>query len=293
MARHSKNNTALGFFTYDEKKKAQYGTKKQRLGKDSMRRFDSCYLCLQKARVPLSCSRGHISCRECTVEHLVSQKASLLRQSKLAANQAKADQEAAKIKSREEESKKLLEFEKLQSQVTSVKAITLSNTTEKASLKRDFNSLKEEKSILGGGYSNSCLPSFWVPALTPAMPTSKPISPVNTKLTQCTAAEPHTVSMKKLISVNFSFGKENAENPICPACMKNLSNALNPIMMVHCGHVFCSSCTTKFIKPTNTCYTCQKSCPEDTDKIKLHHDGTGFASGGGKVETSRFNLAFQ
>jgi len=258
-----------------------------------MRRFDSCYLCLQKARTPLSCLKGHISCRECTVEHLLSQKTALLRQSKIAARQAKADEETAKLKAQELADEKLKEFEKLQSQVTSVKAITLSNNAEKSNKKRDFNSLKEEKNSLGGGYSESSLPSFWVPALTPAIPSTKPTAPVNTKLTQCTAAEPHIISMKKLIPVKCDFGNDNKEDPICSSCMKVLSNALNPILLIQCGHVFCKSCTNQFIKPTNTCYTCQKACSVESDIVALHHDGTGFASGGGKVETSRFGLAFQ
>ena len=37
-----------------------YGTKKQRLGIDSMRKFESCFLCLQKAKDPMICDQGHI-----------------------------------------------------------------------------------------------------------------------------------------------------------------------------------------------------------------------------------------
>lgn len=51
--RHSKNNTALAFFTKSEFEKLDYGTKRERLGRDSMRDFNSCFLCLQISRDPL------------------------------------------------------------------------------------------------------------------------------------------------------------------------------------------------------------------------------------------------
>ncbi|KAJ1922029.1 hypothetical protein H4219_000376 [Mycoemilia scoparia] len=74
MPRHSKNNTALGFFTYHERQQLNYGTKKQRLGTDSKRLFDSCYLCLQPARDPVCCPEGHLSCHECILENILTQK---------------------------------------------------------------------------------------------------------------------------------------------------------------------------------------------------------------------------
>jgi nitric oxide synthase-interacting protein len=68
MSRHSKNNTALGFFTYAERQKLNYGTQKLRLGRESLRDFDACILCLQKARNPVICPKGHLMCKECIYE---------------------------------------------------------------------------------------------------------------------------------------------------------------------------------------------------------------------------------
>src|ERR1700737_725108 len=83
MTKHSKNNTASSIFSYAEYKKLEYGTKKvrisaiqngiylslnlgqKRLGNESMRRFDSCALCLNRAREPLACDEGHLFCKEC------------------------------------------------------------------------------------------------------------------------------------------------------------------------------------------------------------------------------------
>ena len=42
----------------------------QRLGNESMRRFDACALCLQRARDPVACQKGHLFCRECVLTDL-------------------------------------------------------------------------------------------------------------------------------------------------------------------------------------------------------------------------------
>jgi nitric oxide synthase-interacting protein len=82
MTKHSKNNTASSTFSYAEYKKLDYGTKhvrliinliskvgltsdQKRLGNESMRRFDACALCLQRAREPVACHKGHLFCKEC------------------------------------------------------------------------------------------------------------------------------------------------------------------------------------------------------------------------------------
>jgi len=70
MTKHSKNNTASSVFSYAEYKKLDYGTKRQRLGNESMRLFNACSLCLERARTPLACSEGHIFCTECVFTDL-------------------------------------------------------------------------------------------------------------------------------------------------------------------------------------------------------------------------------
>ena len=70
MTKHSKNNTASSVFSYAEYKKLDYGTKRQRLGNESMRLFNACSLCLERARTPLVCSEGHLFCTECVFTDL-------------------------------------------------------------------------------------------------------------------------------------------------------------------------------------------------------------------------------
>jgi len=80
MSRHAKNNTAAACFTYAERAKLQeYGTRKERVGADSIKRFDSCSLCLHSAVEPLACSEGHLFCKECIYECFLSQKQEIAR----------------------------------------------------------------------------------------------------------------------------------------------------------------------------------------------------------------------
>jgi nitric oxide synthase-interacting protein len=80
MTKHSKNNTASSVFSYAEKQKTEYGTKRQRLGNESMRSFDACALCLQRARDPIACDHGHLFCKECAYADLLNQKKDIKRQ---------------------------------------------------------------------------------------------------------------------------------------------------------------------------------------------------------------------
>ncbi|PKI35844.1 hypothetical protein CRG98_043753 [Punica granatum] len=77
--RHSKNNNDLAFFTYDEKRKLGYGTQRERLGKDSIKPFDACCLCLKPFIDPMCCQKGHVFCKECILECLLAQKKDIQR----------------------------------------------------------------------------------------------------------------------------------------------------------------------------------------------------------------------
>ncbi|KAG1347244.1 E3 ubiquitin-protein ligase CSU1 [Cocos nucifera] len=77
--RHSKNNSDLAFFTYDEKWKLGYGTQRERLGKDSIKSFDARCLCLKPFIDSLCSQKGHVFCKERILEHLDSPLSSSLR----------------------------------------------------------------------------------------------------------------------------------------------------------------------------------------------------------------------
>ena len=116
MARHSKNNTSNSVFSYAEYRKLDsiYGTKRQRLGMESMRDRLSCSLCLQRAREPTACADGHLYCKECIYADLLEQKKDIKRhQAKLEA--AAAEEEVVREKARQAARDRVLkEFEERQ-----------------------------------------------------------------------------------------------------------------------------------------------------------------------------------
>ncbi|KAI9018315.1 hypothetical protein DFJ74DRAFT_211624 [Hyaloraphidium curvatum] len=242
MARHSKNNSSLHHFTSAERAKLEYGTRKQRLGADSLRGFNDCYLCLQNARDPMCCSKGHISCKECVLEsvgevetrgsppqrprsQILAQTKEIERQKAAVkrAQQRQLDEEAQKAEHALQKKKE--DFERAQ--------LLVSDPGRTASKKRKLDSeisREVEESPSGQARPASdraALPSFWLPSLTPAAK-SEAVKEAK-KDVVCTAAEPHhTVSVKKLVAVKFNVvdgGDGTAEEAYsCPSCTKSFTN---------------------------------------------------------------------
>ncbi|KAF9330861.1 hypothetical protein BGZ91_012344 [Linnemannia elongata] len=331
MSRHSKNNTARGHFTYAEMQMLDYGTKKQRLGRDSMRDYDACFLCLQTARDPVCCPEGHIACKECIYENILSQKQEIQRQAKQVEMQTL--QEA-----KEQENKELLaqqiildEFEKSQMGVLSkaasvrTKGVAVSagvsspgspatpgepngKNDKKRAFELDTEELerisKQERIDVAKAIEDEAkskkpvLPSFWVPSLTPS---NKKTEYKATKLhTMCTASEnEHKLSLKNLIPVKFEMAFEDhddettepKQSAICPICRKGFTNTTKLSILKSCGHVFCDSCCGKFVKKEGKCQSCGVKTKEK-EIVSMTGEGSGF-SGGGAKEARKFDVAFQ
>ncbi|KAI9323519.1 hypothetical protein BX666DRAFT_2022249 [Dichotomocladium elegans] len=114
MPRHSKNNTASSVFTYHEAKSLEYGTKKQRLGRDSFREYNACFLCLQTARDPVACPEGHLACRECMYESILTQKQVIKQKKKQLEQQIQALEDEKERTAEEARQHLLEEFERTQ-----------------------------------------------------------------------------------------------------------------------------------------------------------------------------------
>ncbi|KAL2918233.1 hypothetical protein HK105_202160 [Polyrhizophydium stewartii] len=268
MPRHSKNNTALPFFTSAERSKLDYGTQRQRLGRDSMRDFDACMLCLRAAVHPVCCTQGHLYCKECILNSILSQKKQIQRDLQAAQafdSSAKASDAA---KSELEKARKIEEFKK-----------------------SETDPLAHVAAAGSSSGSKSDAPSG------PVLPT--PTAPkVEKQEPQCTAAvNPHPVSIKKLVSVVFSTppASKSAEAASgqdldvqgvkhCPSCLTTLRNGIKIVVLRGCGHAFCRTCCGKFVKTSQKCMLCDAKC-RDKDIITLDVEGTGFSSAGKAVAT--------
>ncbi|CAG8719062.1 22884_t:CDS:2, partial [Racocetra persica] len=117
-------------------KALKYGTKKQRLGRDSMREFDACFLCLQRARDPICCEQGHLYCKECILENLLAQKREIRRQQNLLEARAKDEIEESKRKEQLAKEAVIHDFERQQVRIAPL------GTKTKESMKTSDKSTK-------------------------------------------------------------------------------------------------------------------------------------------------------
>lgn len=168
LQRHSKNRTANPVLSYQEKNSFKYGTQKARLNSESFlvrsrfcpvlnaatcasdrshrltpQNFDSCALCLRRARPPVKlCDQGHVYCnvsrarhshvagsiprltrfqrhQECVVESLVQQKKEIKR-AEMLVDQLKAEEASQREAAREAARQRVLDdFEATQTRFVS------------------------------------------------------------------------------------------------------------------------------------------------------------------------------
>ncbi|GJE93158.1 hypothetical protein PsYK624_093170 [Phanerochaete sordida] len=236
MTKHSKNNTASSIFSYAEYKKLDYGTKRQRLGNESMRRFDACALCLQKARDPVACTKGHMFCKECVYTDLVTQLNDIKRQKvKLEALKKEAEEERQRAREAARE-RVLLDFEKGQLGLaakgpgattsgtgdgskeprgTKRKFEFDADTVDKLTREAEDAALKQIEKEQAESLKHK-LPDFWLPSLTPTYSSSgPPVSLQDVKLqTTCRGGDPaHHLTRKQLIPVNFIYDNSSGRPP--------------------------------------------------------------------------------
>lgn len=233
MARHSKNNTSNSVFSYAEYKKLDYGTKKQRLGVDSMKDRLSCCLCLQKARDPVACNEGHLYCKECIYTDLLEQKKEIKRQQLKLAQLSREEDEERESRKAAARDRVLKEFEGRQLGLGTSKSVGVAEdrkgkgpaereSSETASskplmtrliaanrgLKRKFDFDQSEVEVMAreaeetalrqiereqAEARRSKLPAFWLPSLTPEAAVG-PLKDIKLQ-TLCHASSPsHTLT---------------------------------------------------------------------------------------------------
>eukprot|EP01112_Ceratiomyxa_fruticulosa_P013766 TRINITY_DN3887_c0_g1_i5.p1 TRINITY_DN3887_c0_g1~~TRINITY_DN3887_c0_g1_i5.p1 ORF type:complete len:288 (+),score=68.63 TRINITY_DN3887_c0_g1_i5:735-1598(+) len=281
MSRHAKNNCSSAVFTSYERSKLNYGTQKTRLGKDSIKSWDCCSLCLQPLIEPVSCPKGHLFCKECIYTNLLAQKKEITKKLKeWGEEQDHLREEEQKKKERE----KMDEVQRFEKQETSVLPPTSSkdniitptqaNTTTTKPLSSSSTTTTDETTKVS---------SYWTltPSVEPSLSSSSSKKPPST-VTMCSEGN-HPLRIKQLIKVSLPKGESKHS---CPVCLKQLTNATKVTLLSTCGCIYCQSCASKF-SGEGECSACNKSFKED-DLISLQSGGTGFAGHGNKLEASKF-----
>ncbi|KAG9143433.1 hypothetical protein Leryth_027201 [Lithospermum erythrorhizon] len=283
--RHSKNNNDLAFFTYDEKKKLGYGTQKERLGKDSIKPFDACSLCLKPLIQPLACQKGHVFCKECIFECLLSQKKDIQR--KLAAHGAQQKQEKE-----EEEERLMLQKARELDAFDQQNHGAVPQYSDK-NYNKDKNGFQGANSVKATSYEEEALrtmKAFWLPSATPGAPVK-----VDAPSTDTVCPEgSEKLKMKTLFPIHFTEDTSEQKKSssidrtyICPSCKVTLTNTTSLVALSSCGHIFCKKCADKFMAVDKVCLVCNKPCKE-RNLVNLDKGGTGFSAHGDKLEAKDF-----
>nr|BAC41858.1 unknown protein [Arabidopsis thaliana] len=290
--RHSKNNNDLAYFTYDEKKKLGYGTQRERLGRDSIKPFDACSLCLKPFIDPMCCHKGHVFCRECMLECFLAQKKDIQRRLAAHSSQKKQDKDEEEERLMLQKARELDEFDQ-----QNHSAMPRNSDKNHDEDKNGFHGANSVKTTSFEEEALRTMKAFWLPSATPAASV------------RVDAPETHTVcpegkeklKLKNLFAIRFTEDNSEEEETktksassssydksyICPSCKVTLTNTMSLVALSSCGHVFCKKCAEKFMPVDKVCLVCDKPC-KDRNLVGLKKVGTGFAEHDDHLEAKEY-----
>ena len=243
MSRKSKNTHTSAAFSYHERKNLDWGTKRERLSKDSGKGVLDCSLCLSVARSPLICVEGHLFCKECIYAHMIEQKQMIKKQSKAyEAQQAKLDQEREKVAGQ------AMQGSKRQ--------------------KLDDSSVPKDRSFWDVNHIPSAGPELLKkPAKSCSCPAGHPLK----------LSELHPIDFQAESSSAKGEGEACELGASCPACLRTFTNAVDIVGVLPCHHAACQKCADLDSK------CCVKCGVVVERRIRLESGTTGYASHGAVV----------
>ncbi|XP_072941646.1 nitric oxide synthase-interacting protein homolog [Epargyreus clarus] len=273
MTRHARNCTAGAVYTYHEKKKdasaSGYGTQSERVGKDSVKDFDSCSLTLQPCRNPVVTKEGYLFDKEAILEYIITKKNEYTKKLKQYEKQMKKDENEQKELAAAEKEATLIKFMNREKNISN-------------GWKASGSGASSSVSNLANGKDKQ-LPSFWVPSQLPDAQHSKMQKPDPTVYCPMSGKP---LKMKDLIEVKWTLvndpddkksliAKENRY--MCPVTHDILSNAVPCAVIRNTGHVVTMECVEKIIK-TDWVHPLTGDKLKEKDIIPLQRGGTGYAS---------------
>eukprot|EP01028_Stygiella_incarcerata_P008614 TRINITY_DN3799_c0_g1_i1.p1 TRINITY_DN3799_c0_g1~~TRINITY_DN3799_c0_g1_i1.p1 ORF type:complete len:347 (+),score=86.63 TRINITY_DN3799_c0_g1_i1:71-1042(+) len=317
MSRHSKNSCSRAFFSYSEREKAGYGTRKQRLSTHSLLHFDECSICLHKAKDPVATQQGHMFCRECVYGYILRERL------RLADEKTAREKEESRRKEAEEAEKARKEASK---GILLKDAMRLTNGKKKPDDRKTVampNAKEEER-----GEEETAMPkqkdhaSFWLPEHTPTHSfgegpgkiVEQTSGSVGDGVPRCPVSG-NPLRRKDLQTLHFwTVSKETPPSSlstssstkarrtldlsegelVCPVCLSSLKNGAKLYAIRSCGDVLCTSCKERFVGVEKGCPACGKEFLKLAKKpgkkgfvLPLVPGGTGFASHN-VVEASKY-----
>ena len=198
-----------------------WGTQKQRLGKDSHKSFELCILWLSRVNDPTWWEKGHLFCKECIIENLVQQKKE--KQQEID-NWERSQHEKVLLDERNKQQEladKIQKFEKLETQPKGDRLdreqIELEEMNEedrakaivaKSRLNKEFN--KEER-------KEWIKTSFWANDPSTSVKKKEKEKPVNRLICPSHESQDHFIKMKNLVNLTLT-PVEDGKEFMCPIC---------------------------------------------------------------------------
>ncbi|CAA6656630.1 unnamed protein product [Spirodela intermedia] len=240
--RHSKNNNDLAFFTYDEKRK---------LG-----------LCLKPFVSPLCCPKGHLFCKECILECLLSQKKDINRRLAAYAAQQKQEREEEEEKLMEQKARRLDAFDRQNH--GAVPHYDGGGAAAEGKSGGGGGGFQGANSVKVTSYEEEALrnmKAFWLPSATPEA-AAKVEAPCTA--TVCPEGK-EKLKLKSLFPIRLT------------GCKVTLTNTHALVAVSTCGDVFCKKCAEEFVAACKARHL-----------VPLQKGGTGFSGHDDRLEATDF-----
>ncbi|CAM9865480.1 unnamed protein product [Ectocarpus sp. 6 AP-2014] len=327
--KHAKNNCASKCFNHWERNEAasdgHYGTRKVRLGGDSQQTFGHCSLCIHPAVEPMATPSGHVYCKECIVEFLLTKTQELKRQREAFEAQQKdqATDEVSADASRRVEATN--DFVSTQQQLVVAKPQATKPSDSGKSEGKGKKRGREEQTGAGADASAPAgkegkrdhvvekelsqiavlkskkerqdqlrMTSWWLPQFQPegvkeaiVQPPKRPGSPMSGEPLRPKDLIPviFTLDSEKKKTAHISGGDGNRGSIICPVTRKGIISQ-KAVLIKRTGHVMLEDAAKQFALPTMTCPVTGEKF-KTKDLIPLVNGGTSFTASG-QVEVTKY-----
>lgn len=301
MGKHSKNSNDRAFFSYAERRAANYGrhssgmlgghnnatgnfrdhgwgSQQRTVDGDSMKDLDACSLSLQPCVHPVVTPNGVIYDKQVIIEFIISKKKELERAMRDWERQEAGEASAAATAEQEAHEARIEEFV---AQQEGLSQADMQKRLEKSGGKVTASTMGRK--IVGDDHGKHASDmNFWVPTATPEakVKVDKPDTTVRCPIT----GEP--LRLKQLHAITFTpadgedvLGKKSKDRYICPLSKKGLSNVNPATVLRPSGMVVASSCVKDFIKKEMLDPFTDPPCRlKEKDIIPLRVEGTGYAA---------------
>lgn len=288
--RHGRNCTNHAQFSYHERQRAKrdgkYGTRKARVGRDSLRAFDCCCITLKPCKQPVVSKQGYVFDREAILEYIVNRKATYQKQLKEWAKQKKMLDEALALKRESAHKDHVTKFLAEETSVTGSRAIFSAGQASAAA-----GAQSETGAVVAMIKSNEkSLPVYWMPKEN-AEPTMKPKPSKDIK---CPVSS-KPIKMKDMVHIEFTRiddsandqGKSANARYMCPLSRVTLTNATPCVVLRLSGKVIAAECVKEFIeKDMIDPFTNTKMTKDDLIKLASEGTGVGASAKMAEVETA-------